>query len=192
MEIDATTMRLGNCPPFIINISRSLCRAWNLCFCCLKPVVPVTHTSCLNCLNPPITLAQCEAFFKHCQQSTATTSVAAIQSEPRSEDLLGPPLTYHPTEDFQQEPGPLAEAELMVMGNYRNYNDYKGPLCLAVNVPVNTVHVRMDCSKGGQLIVLVSFKTGEGALVTANILVDTGVMANFISEDFVQQHDLKI
>ncbi|PLW37340.1 hypothetical protein PCASD_09678 [Puccinia coronata f. sp. avenae] len=78
MEIDATTMRLGNRPPFIINISRSLCRAWNLCFCCLKPVFPVTHTSCLNCLNPPITLAQCEAFFKHCQQSTATTSVAAI------------------------------------------------------------------------------------------------------------------
>jgi hypothetical protein len=133
-------------------------------------------------------LAQQEAFVKRCQQSLATTSVAAIHLEPHLADLPGPLLTYHPTEEFQQESDLLAEAEL-VMGDYRNYdkvyNNYKELSGLTVNFLVNTVHFRLDCSKGGQLIVLVSFKTGDSSLFTANILVDTGAMANFISKDFV-------
>ncbi|PLW16903.1 hypothetical protein PCANC_20151 [Puccinia coronata f. sp. avenae] len=90
---------------------------------------------------------------------------------------------------------PSAEAEL-VMGNYRNYDeeydDYKEPSCSNVNVPVNTVHVWLDCSQGGRLIVPAVFKAPDGVLVKANILVDTGAMANFASKEFVRKHALRL
>ncbi|PLW30877.1 hypothetical protein PCANC_20109 [Puccinia coronata f. sp. avenae] len=90
---------------------------------------------------------------------------------------------------------PSAGAEC-VMGDYQNYDeeydDYEEPSCSNVNVPVNTVHVRLDCTKGGRLIVPAMFKAPEGVLVKANILVDTGAMANFVSEEFVRRHDLQL
>jgi hypothetical protein len=75
------------------------------------------------------------------------------------------------------------------MGNYQGfdevYKDFIEASCAAVDVPISTVHVCLDCSKKGRLLVPASFKNPEGSWVTANILVNTGAMANFISEDFV-------
>ncbi|PLW15292.1 hypothetical protein PCASD_17031 [Puccinia coronata f. sp. avenae] len=64
MEIDATTTCPSNCPPTVFNISWSICCSKNLCFQCLKPLVPVTHTCSLNCLNALILLEQQELFVK--------------------------------------------------------------------------------------------------------------------------------
>ena len=57
---------------------------------------------------------------------------------------------------------------------------------------MNTVHVRLDCFKGGFLIVPVSFKGPNGIMVAANILVDTGAMANSVIKEFIRRHDLKL
>ncbi|PLW40620.1 hypothetical protein PCANC_13025 [Puccinia coronata f. sp. avenae] len=192
MEIDATTFRPGNRPPTILDISRSLCRSKNLCFCCLKPVVPPNHTGSLNCLNVPVLQEQRETFVKKNRQTPAA-SVAAIHPIPQPPN--SPPLTYHPIPEDAPLMDPLAGAEC-VMGDYQNYDeeydDYEEPSCSNVNVPVNTVHVWLDCTKGGRLIVPAMFKAPEGVLVKANILVDTGAMANFVSEEFVRRHDLQL
>ncbi|PLW58122.1 hypothetical protein PCANC_04120 [Puccinia coronata f. sp. avenae] len=156
------------------------------------PVVPPNHTGSLNCLNIPVSPKQQESFVKKNWQAPAA-SVAAIQQVPQPHN--SPPLIYHPLPDNVPTMDPSAEAEL-VMGNYRNYDeeydDYKEPSCSNVNVPVNTVHVWLDCSQGGRLIVPAMFKAPDGVLVKANILVDTGAMANFASKEFVRKHALRL
>jgi hypothetical protein len=83
-----------------------------------------------------------------------------------------------------------------VLGNYQGFNEvyeeYLEMACAAVEVPIATVHVRLDFSKKGRLLVLASLKASDGSWVTTNILVDTGAMANFISEKFVRPHDLAL
>ncbi|PLW34431.1 hypothetical protein PCANC_20206 [Puccinia coronata f. sp. avenae] len=61
----------------------------------------------------------------------------------------------------------------------------------AAVVPVSTVHVRLDISKGGCILVPTVFRLAGGVTIPATILVDTGLMANFINEGFVRKHDLK-
>ncbi|KNZ56351.1 uncharacterized protein VP01_2426g2 [Puccinia sorghi] len=51
MEIDAVQAL----PRSLLDSSRILCRARNLCFRCLRPIVPGTHVGSLNCPNPPAT-----------------------------------------------------------------------------------------------------------------------------------------
>ncbi|KNZ52015.1 hypothetical protein VP01_372g3 [Puccinia sorghi] len=76
-----------------------------------------------------------------------------------------------------------------MVGFDEQYDDYEE--AHAATVRVSTVHVRLDCSKGGRILVPASFKTPGGELVQATILVDTGSMANFVNDDFVRKHDLK-
>jgi hypothetical protein len=81
------------------------------------------------------------------------------------------------------------------MGNYgfdKVYNDFVKTSCAAVEVPIATVHVWLNCLKKGRLLVPASFQTPEGSWATANVLVDTGAMANFISKEFVCRHDLAV
>jgi hypothetical protein len=59
-------------------------------------------------------------------------------------------------------------------------------------VPVNTVQFCLDCLKGGCLIVPALFNGPYGNRVTANVLVDMGAMAKFVSKEFVQRHNLKL
>jgi hypothetical protein len=201
MEINAATIRPGNCFPTVLDVSHSLCRSKGLCFQCLQPIVPVTHTGSLKCLNTPITLEQRAAFVKRHKASLAAL-VLAIQSVPHPPSVPQPPssspLTYQPTKDPTKETqdlDPLAEEEL-VMGNYHNYNEeynnYDEPVCSAINVAINIVQVRLDCSKSGHLIVPAWFKASNGNEVPANILVDMGAMANFVSEEFVRRHNFKL
>ena len=69
------------------------------------------------------------------------------------------------------------------------YEDYEDMEC--ATVPVSTVHVRLDCSKGGQIFVLTAFKALGGILVHTTILFNTGSMAIFINEEFICKHNLK-
>ncbi|PLW40852.1 hypothetical protein PCANC_11024 [Puccinia coronata f. sp. avenae] len=141
----------------------------------------------LNCLNAPISLEQRELFVKRNQQN-AIAEVSVIQNKDPS-PAAAPPLTYQPALDPLEEVNPSELVEF-VMGDYQNYDgeydDYKEPSCLAVNVLVNTVHVRLDCSKGGRLMVPASFKGPNGVMVAANILMDTRAMANFVSKEFIR------
>jgi hypothetical protein len=123
-----------------------------------------------------------ELFVKNNQQ-VPIASVAAIQPAPQPS--TSPPLTYHPLPDKVPTLDPSAEVEY-VMGYYQNYDeeydDYKEPSCSNVNILGNTVHVWLDCTKGGCLIVPALFKAPDAFLVKANILVNTGAMANFVSK----------
>jgi hypothetical protein len=139
-------------------------------------------------------LKQRELFVKrNCQGASA--KVLAIQLVPQKHPAPPPLTSYQPTSDPPAKED-LSLAAENVMGDYcyfdKEYDDYKEPSSLAVNVPVNTLHMRLDCLKGCQLIVPALFKGLEGAMVVANILVNTGGMANFVSEEFIHQHDLKL
>jgi hypothetical protein len=61
----------------------------------------------------------------------------------------------------------------------------------AAIVPVSTVHVRLDVSKGGRILVTTMFKLAGGVMIPATILVNTSSMANFINKGFVRKHDLR-
>ncbi|PLW38865.1 hypothetical protein PCASD_09871 [Puccinia coronata f. sp. avenae] len=62
MEIDTLGFQPGSRQASILDASRAICRTRRLCFRCLQPIVPGTHTGSLNCLNPPISLDQRKAF----------------------------------------------------------------------------------------------------------------------------------
>ncbi|PLW09922.1 hypothetical protein PCASD_21478 [Puccinia coronata f. sp. avenae] len=142
MEINATMTRPGSHLSLLYDQSRSICRNKKLCFRCLKPVIPITHTGSLNCLNLPVSVKQRKLFIKRNQQNP-TAEVSAI-SLATQQPAAAPPLTYQPELDLIADDDPSLAAE-QVMGNYQNfdkeYDDYKEPSCLAVNVPVNTVQV---------------------------------------------------
>ncbi|KNZ48807.1 uncharacterized protein VP01_53g5 [Puccinia sorghi] len=59
MEIDATRV----IPAFrsLLDASRAICRVRNLCFRCLSPVIPGTHTGSLNCPNAPVSTERRQA-----------------------------------------------------------------------------------------------------------------------------------
>ncbi|PLW57478.1 hypothetical protein PCANC_02618 [Puccinia coronata f. sp. avenae] len=72
---------------------------------------------------------------------------------------------------------------------YDNYEDYEE--AEVVTFPVSTVHVQLDVTKGGRILVPVLFKLAGGVLIPATILVETGSMANFINKGSVRKFDLK-
>ncbi|KNZ51222.1 uncharacterized protein VP01_403g1 [Puccinia sorghi] len=75
MEIDA----IQSAPRSILDSSRIICRSKNLCFRCLRPIVPGSHVGSLNCPNPPISMDQRKIFVDKARQ-TRSTQVAAIAS----------------------------------------------------------------------------------------------------------------
>ncbi|PLW13162.1 hypothetical protein PCANC_18628 [Puccinia coronata f. sp. avenae] len=184
MEIDALGYRPGSCQASILNASRAICRTRRLCFCCLQPIVPVTHTGSLNFLNPPISLDQRKALIDKCKAKTATT-VSAVQTADTA------PLSYC---DHYLDPSPDPnatpfESEDLHHGLDKIYKDYEE--AEAATVPVSTVQVRLDCSAGGRILFPALFKAPGGILIPATILVNTGLMANFVNEGFIRKHDLR-
>jgi hypothetical protein len=89
-----------------------------------------------------------------------------------------------------------ADPDAPVLGSFqgfdKHYKDLVETACAIEEIPIATVHVQLDCLKKGRLLVLALFKEPEGAWATANILVDTGAMANFVSDDFVRCHNLPL
>ncbi|PLW10793.1 hypothetical protein PCASD_24924 [Puccinia coronata f. sp. avenae] len=64
MEVDA----LGTRPsPSILDISRSICRSRKLCFRCLKPIIPGSHSGSINCMNAPASPEQRKTFVDKAQ-----------------------------------------------------------------------------------------------------------------------------
>ncbi|KAA1077666.1 hypothetical protein PGT21_015427 [Puccinia graminis f. sp. tritici] len=58
-------------------------------------------------------------------------------------------------------------------------------------VGVSTIHVCLDCSKAGRMLIPVAFSSPTKGLVIASVLIDTGSMANFISDKFVKTNGLQ-
>lgn len=190
MDVDATRVIPVN--RSLLDFSRLLCRSRNLCFRCLSPIVPGTHTGSLNCPNAPVSVEKRQAFVDRCRQHPSP-QVASI-----SLTASPPPLSYRPTSSTS----PLASSDTLptiapsssagVVGFDEVYDDYDESACATVDVPISTVQVRLDCSSGGRLLVPVSFKAPGGVLVPATVLIDTGAMANFVNESFIRQHDLRL
>jgi hypothetical protein len=74
----------------------------------------------------------------------------------------------------------------------KHYEDLAETLCAIEDIPIATVHVKLDCSKKGWLLVLALFKSWDGVWATAKILVNNGAMANFVSNYFFRRHDLPL
>jgi hypothetical protein len=91
---------------------------------------------------------------------------------------LAPVISEH--EDFQSHQEDL--------GYDKVYKEYKEEECAPVTIPISTVHIQLDRTAKGRLLVPVSFKDVDGSLFPATILVDTGAMANFANGGFVLWH----
>jgi len=183
MEVDA----INSFPRSLLDSSRAICRSKNLCFRCLKSIVPGTHTGSLNCPNSPISMEQRKNFVDRsrlhppAQVSAISPSPVASAPPPQSQ-----PLAFR---NFaaSDEPSPSSPPE--IHGFDELYDDYDETDCSTVSV--SSVHVRLDCSAGGRIVVPATFKAPNGVLISATILVDTGSMANFVNEGFVRKHDFK-
>ncbi|PLW15392.1 hypothetical protein PCANC_20482 [Puccinia coronata f. sp. avenae] len=158
-------------------------------FRCLQPIVPGSHSGSLNFLNIPILLEQRKAFVDKASKSSPTpaaaTSVSAVQ--------LAETATLSYRDPYQDpSPDPLStpfESEDLHHGLDEIYEDYEE--AEAATIPVSTFQVRLDCSSGGRILVPASFKAPGGVLVPATILVDTGLMANFVNKGFIRKHVLR-
>ncbi|KAA1101553.1 hypothetical protein PGT21_024223 [Puccinia graminis f. sp. tritici] len=209
MEIDAARVLPSTAGKSLLDAARAICRARNLCFRCLAPIVPGVHTGSLNCPNMFISTEKRQAFVDQCRRNqngatqVNTSSISSIRAvPPPPHNFLTyqpiPPPTPLPAQDcLQVSVNDSAISSDVVgspapMGFDEHYEDYDEEDCATVEVPLSTVHVRLEGSNGSRLLVPVSFRGPGGSLVPATILVDTGAMANFVNESFVRQHGLKI
>ncbi|KAA1086247.1 hypothetical protein PGTUg99_013747 [Puccinia graminis f. sp. tritici] len=205
MEIDATKVVPAAVGRSLLDAARAICKARNLCFPCLAPIVPGVHTGSLNCPNPFITQAQRQEFVDRCRRNpnTTPTSVSSIRTIPSPSSAF---LTYQPAPPPPPLPVPRKSSPVIEeshspvsgpnppshLGYDEQYDDYDEEECAMVDVPLATVQVRLEGSKGSRLLVPASFCGPGGVLIPATILVDTGAMANFVNESFIRQHNLKI
>lgn len=179
MAINAAQVLSSTC--LLLDVSWTLCRSRNLCFCCLSPIVPGMHTGSLNCPNPPVSVERCKAFVDR----TCSTSQAQISSI-FSSLSLPPPLTYtsHSTpapSSFFEDVATDLDLHYPQEGGFDElYGDYDESSCPTVSVHILTIHICLNCLIGSCLLFPVQFRS-QGALIPATILMDTGAMANFIN-----------
>jgi hypothetical protein len=95
-------------------------------------------------------------------------------------------LTYNVAEDLEMENYGSAPG---VFDKQYNYNKAD---CAVVEVPIATVHIKLEQSLGNCLLVPLLFKTPSGDLFPATVLVDTRAMANFVNEGFIWKHALQL
>ncbi|KAA1070417.1 hypothetical protein PGT21_011858 [Puccinia graminis f. sp. tritici] len=202
MEIDAARVIPAPAGKSLLDAARAICRARNLCFRCLAPIVPGVHTVSLNCPNMYITNEKRQAFVDQCPRNqTTSTPVSSIKTIPATSHHF---LTYQPASpptplpvpDCPQSTSEASGVDPCLQSSSRGfdeqYDDYEEEDCATAEVPLATVQVRLEGSNGSRLLVPVSFKGPGGLMIPATVLVDTGAMANFVNESFVRQHDLKI
>ncbi|PLW31649.1 hypothetical protein PCANC_20360 [Puccinia coronata f. sp. avenae] len=186
MEVDA----LGMCPSnSLMDQTCSICHSRKLCFQCLKPIVLPLHTGSINCLHEPVLLDQLQAFLDRIRQNP-TTQVSALLTEQPAVPL-DHPLTFCPSDQPVDHevvlplppsfPSPFDAANLHSHDKF--YEDLEeGKVAI---VPVLTVHVRLNVSKGGRILVPKMFKLAGGVMILATIPVNTRSMANFINKGLV-------
>jgi hypothetical protein len=135
-----------------------------------------------------VTLEQQKKFVNWARQAP-TTQVAHIHTK-HTASQSGLPLTYHPVKgpnQTAQPPLPLQPPsfeENDLHGHDKCYKDLE-------EAKAAIVHVQLDISKGGCILVPTVFKLAGGVTIPATILVNTVSMANFINEGFICKHDLK-
>ncbi|PLW52258.1 hypothetical protein PCASD_00018 [Puccinia coronata f. sp. avenae] len=139
MEVDA----LGTRPsPSILDISRSICRSRKLCFRCLKPIIPGSHSGSINCMNAPASPEQRKTFVDRARQnptaqvSSLHTRYQLTQSEPtltfRQNDQSEDPGVAPPSPPLF--PSPFDETDMQ--GYDKQYEDLEE--AKAAIVPVST------------------------------------------------------
>ncbi|PLW22287.1 hypothetical protein PCASD_16997 [Puccinia coronata f. sp. avenae] len=133
MEIDAARVlpRIASARSSLLDASRALCRARQLCFRCLAPIVPGSHTGSINCPKTPATDKQREAFIARCRQGAPSASISAVStaapipSPPHSDN----PLTHRKSRllvpaSFKTPDGACIPATILVdtgaMANFVN------------------------------------------------------------------------
>ncbi|PLW44624.1 hypothetical protein PCASD_05160 [Puccinia coronata f. sp. avenae] len=114
-------------------------------------------------------------------------------------DPPAPALTYHnpaPTAPQESTSDVVASEHLDYhqhqadLGFDEIYTEFEETECAPISVPISTVHIKLDCSVKGRLLVPVSFKEADGVLFPATVLIDTGAMANFVNKGFIRRHSL--
>ncbi|PLW15086.1 hypothetical protein PCASD_21518 [Puccinia coronata f. sp. avenae] len=132
------------------------------------PTVPFTHMGSLECPNQGVTRKQRKAFVsKHCSNPGA--SVLAVDIAPSPVDLVIQPLTYKASPALVHNPLELAanyaanqvNPDAPFLGNYQGFNkvyeEFDAVRCAIKEVPLATVHIRLDCSKKDCLLVPASW-----------------------------------
>ncbi|PLW44186.1 hypothetical protein PCANC_13436 [Puccinia coronata f. sp. avenae] len=106
----------------LLDASRALCRAQQLCFHCLSPLVAGSHTGSLNCPNAPISPEERKAFVACCRQ-LPLTSVAAVEVPVTRVDKTANGRLLVPV-SFKEPSGALFPAPVLVdtgaMANFVN------------------------------------------------------------------------
>ncbi|KNZ61741.1 hypothetical protein VP01_1363g1, partial [Puccinia sorghi] len=131
MEVDAVQTLSRS----LLDSSRNLCRSRNLCFRCLKPIVPGSHVGSLNCPNAPVTMDQRKAFIDRFRtprpaQVSMVSSALSPDSLP-SAPTSAPSLLAFQSPSFTEEDRPLLAD---VHGDFdEQYDDYDAADCATVS-----------------------------------------------------------
>ncbi|KAH9463244.1 hypothetical protein Pst134EA_015328 [Puccinia striiformis f. sp. tritici] len=165
------------------------------CFRCLKRTSPPDHTTPSNCPNGRTTLAEKERFVERYRLAPPVSiPVAACAPFPSPLSASAPPQDfdhslYNPQTVNPQapivSPSPPVQSGAPVYGFDEVYDDVS-------EAHLATVEVSLDTSRTGRIVVPVSFQVSPSKSVVASVLVDTGAMANFINQKFIDDHQLPI
>ena len=209
MDIDAaSTFRAPRTPEQKFEaLFRTVCMAQRVCFRCLQRTSPPDHIDAYNCPNMGVLGAACKKFVEQ-YQNAVPQHVAEISFgiRPPGESCTrrlplypeGPPsppqIPQHPSWNWAEtvipahgNDNPAPPANTTRSSNPIGFDE---PEDESEVIPVATVWVRLDVSKAGRILIPVSFRTLANESVIASVLVDTGSMANFISDRFIQENRL--
>ncbi|KAA1101484.1 hypothetical protein PGT21_022218 [Puccinia graminis f. sp. tritici] len=209
MDIDAVSSRGAQTPEQRFErLFRTVCLAQRVCFRCLQKTVPPDHTNSLNCPNGRVTPEARKKFVEQ-YRFAVPVQVSEVSFGPRPpgesitkrRSMFSVPSPYQarPIDQHHQHqqvsnqqtdlPGPFV-AEPDVSELDRSAFAFQELLEEVEEAGVSTIQVQLDCSKAGRMLIPVSFKTSSAQSTIASVLIDTGSMANFISDRFVAKHGL--
>ncbi|KAA1091017.1 hypothetical protein PGT21_050238 [Puccinia graminis f. sp. tritici] len=204
MDIDAISAKGPQTPEQRFErLFRTVCLAQRVCFRCLQKTVPPDHTNSINCPNGRVTPEARKKFVEQYRYAVPV-QVSEVSFGPRppgesitrKRDLLSVPSPYQARPlDRPQQRSPSPPVQSTSLEQHHDTQDLDSSDFAfqeeVEEVGVSTVHVRLDCSKAGRMVIPVSFKTANQQSAIASVLIDTGSMANFISDRFVSRHHLE-
>ncbi|KAA1084441.1 hypothetical protein PGT21_027987 [Puccinia graminis f. sp. tritici] len=207
MDIDAVSAARGQKTPEqrFESLFRTVCLAQRVCFCCLQRTNPPDHTNAVNCPNGRVTMEARKKFVEQ-YRGAVPLQVSEVSFGPRppgesitkkcSIFLVPSPYQARPSDslvhqhqfpsEIVEQPAEFAEAADTLSSQL----GFKEPQEDIEEVGVSTIHVRLDCSKAGRMLIPVAFDSPTNGTVIASVLIDTGSMANFISDRFVKANGL--
>ncbi|KAA1063792.1 hypothetical protein PGT21_050060 [Puccinia graminis f. sp. tritici] len=210
MDIDAVSAARGQKTPEqrFESLFRTVCLAQRVCFRCLQRTNPPDHTNAVNCPNGRVTIEARKKFVEQ-YRGAVPVQVSEVSFGPRppGESILKKRSMFSVPSPYQARPlepsfqpsqfsSDLSEIPLRTDQVEDSAEAFSSQLGFEEaseeieEVGVSTIHVRLDCSKAGRMLIPVAFSSPKNGSVIASVLIDTGSMANFISDKFVQDNDL--